>query len=72
MKESSFEHKFGIGTDVLYPQDGSLKEGSIDEVVFHKQEIRGRGDLEYLIVPNTPTSSKRDGVLRDEDDVVAA
>jgi len=69
MPESSFEHEHEIGNDVFYPDDNRLVKGTVDEVHFLKKEMRGGGQVQYLVVPQG--KSKRQGVVRSQDDVMS-
>lgn len=69
MKESTFEHKFRVGQEIKYPDDSQLKNGKVDEVRFHKKEIGGVGEVYYLIVPER--KSKRQGIVRPQEDIIA-
>lgn len=66
---TEFNHDHSIGDTVKYPDSSRLKTGSIDEIHFHKMEIRGRGEVKYLVVPKG--KSKKQGVIRPQDDVMA-
>lgn len=74
MNDTTFEHEFKIGDEVLYPEAGSLEKGRVDEVIYRKQErFNQSGDVEYLIVPlgHSGPKSKRHGITKSGDDIVS-
>lgn len=68
MRETNFEHKFRVGQEIRYPEDNRLKKGQVEEVIFHKKEIRGTGEVTYSVVPQG--KSARQAVIRSEEDLI--
>lgn len=67
MEQSSFEHTFSIGDEVLFPVDQSLEKGEIRGISYTKRSMAETDNLEYIIQPDKRQSQE---TTRSEQDIV--
>jgi hypothetical protein len=70
MSETTFEHKFSVNDDVLFPSGDELKEGSIDEIIFEKRSRGNKDRVKYRVNPRG--HGARGQSVRAEEDLIAA
>lgn len=70
MAKTTVEHKFDVNDDVLFPNGDELKEGSIDEIVFHLTSYANKNKITYCVNPRGRSSDTQ--VLREEENLIAA
>jgi hypothetical protein len=70
MAETTVEHRFDVNDEVVFPDGDELKEGSIDEIVFHLRSHGNKNSIKYRVHPIGRSSATQ--VLREEQDLIAA
>jgi hypothetical protein len=70
VSETTFEHKFSVNDDVLFPSGDELKEGSIDEIIFEKRSYGNKDRIRYRVHPRGHGSHSQS--VRAEEDLIAA